>query len=93
MSEPTADQDITYTVLFVDDEPNILRAIKRALFSMNIKQSTLFPGLDGLARSMEYELEYNSWVNTKTGKLSPTLRTQRAGRKKKKTPTRRKKQE
>lgn len=36
MSEPTADQDITYTVLFVDDEPNILRAIKRALFSMNI---------------------------------------------------------
>ncbi|KXJ60031.1 MAG: response regulator [Alteromonas sp. Nap_26] len=36
MSEPTADQGITYTVLFVDDEPNILRAIKRALFSMNI---------------------------------------------------------
>lgn len=25
-----------YTVLFVDDEPNILRALKRALFKFNI---------------------------------------------------------
>jgi len=30
-TEPT-----TYTVLFVDDEPNILRAIKRALFTLDI---------------------------------------------------------
>ena len=30
MTEPT-EQASTYTVLFVDDEPNILRAIKRAL--------------------------------------------------------------
>jgi len=35
MTEPT-DQASTYTVLFVDDEPNILRAIKRALFTMDI---------------------------------------------------------
>ena len=27
------------------------------LYNMNIKQDTLFPGLDGLARSMAYELE------------------------------------
>lgn len=31
-----------------------------ALYSMNITQATLFPGLDGLARSMAYEFEY-SW--------------------------------
>ena len=35
MTEPT-EQTSTYTVLFVDDEPNILRAIKRALFTMDI---------------------------------------------------------
>tara|TARA_Y100000994_G_scaffold57919_1_gene46932 strand:+ start:6374 stop:7681 length:1308 start_codon:yes stop_codon:yes gene_type:complete len=36
MTEPTTEQTSTYTVLFVDDEPNILRAIKRALFTMDI---------------------------------------------------------
>lgn len=36
MTEPTTEQATTYTVLFVDDEPNILRAIKRALFTMDI---------------------------------------------------------
>ncbi|MBT3136533.1 response regulator [Alteromonas sp. ALT199] len=35
MTEPT-EQVTTFTVLFVDDEPNILRAIKRALFTMDI---------------------------------------------------------
>ena len=35
MTEPT-EKASTYTVLFVDDEPNILRAIKRALFTMDI---------------------------------------------------------
>ena len=35
MTEPNA-KATTYTVLFVDDEPNILRAIKRALFTMDI---------------------------------------------------------
>ncbi|MEC8376086.1 MAG: response regulator, partial [Pseudomonadota bacterium] len=36
MTELKADKKATYTVLFVDDEPNILRAIKRALFTMDI---------------------------------------------------------
>ena len=36
MTEPSAENKVTYTVLFVDDEPNILRAIKRALFTMDI---------------------------------------------------------
>ena len=35
MTEPK-EAATTYTVLFVDDEPNILRAIKRALFTMDI---------------------------------------------------------
>jgi hypothetical protein len=30
-----------------------------SLYSMNITQATLFPGLDGLARSMAYEFEYS----------------------------------
>lgn len=37
MSELTTTQETKkYTVLFVDDEPNILRALKRALFKMNM---------------------------------------------------------
>ncbi|BCO20623.1 two-component system response regulator [Alteromonas sp. KC3] len=36
MTEPSTENKVTYTVLFVDDEPNILRAIKRALFTMDI---------------------------------------------------------
>jgi len=31
----------------------------RALFTMNITNATLFPDLDGLARSLGYELEFN----------------------------------
>jgi hypothetical protein len=33
----------------------------RSLYRMNITQATLFPGLDGLARSMAYELEFQYW--------------------------------
>jgi hypothetical protein len=35
----------------------------RKLYGMNISYYTLFPGLDGLARSMSYESEYN-WAFT-----------------------------
>jgi len=31
----------------------------RELYRMNITQSTLFPDLDGLARSLAYELEFH----------------------------------
>jgi hypothetical protein len=34
----------------------------RALFMMNITNATLFPGLDGLARSLAYELEFH-WAH------------------------------
>ena len=31
----------------------------RELYNMNISNATLFPGLDGLARSLAYELEFH----------------------------------
>src|SRR6266853_1793114 len=34
----------------------------RALFMMNITNATLFPDLDGLARSLAYELEFH-WAH------------------------------
>ena len=38
----------------------------RALYGMNITHATLFPGLDGLARSLAYELEYHWAYNPVT---------------------------
>jgi hypothetical protein len=38
-----------------------------ALYNMNLTHATLFPDLDGLARSMAYELEYHWGFNPKTG--------------------------
>jgi hypothetical protein len=44
-----------------------------SLYSMNITQATLFPGLDGLARSMAYEFEYSWEVNLATNKTVESL--------------------
>jgi hypothetical protein len=41
------------------------------LYSMNITYYTLFPGLDGLARSMGYESEYSWEYNPRTMKRRP----------------------
>ena len=38
----------------------------RELYRMNITYSTLFPDLDGLARSMGYELEFHWAYNPRT---------------------------
>jgi hypothetical protein len=38
----------------------------RELYRMNITDATLFPDLDGLARSMGYELEFHWGYNTRT---------------------------
>src|SRR5690242_12540912 len=38
----------------------------RELYRMNITSATLFPDLDGLARSMGYELEFHWGYNTRT---------------------------
>jgi hypothetical protein len=40
----------------------------RELYRMNITQATLFPGLDGLARSLAYELEYHWAYDPRTMK-------------------------
>lgn len=45
-----------------------------ALYSMNITQATLFPGLDGLARSMAYEFEYSWQIDLATNKKLENLR-------------------
>jgi hypothetical protein len=44
-----------------------------ALYSMNITQATLFPGLDGLARSMAYEFEYSWQVDLATNRTLESL--------------------
>jgi len=40
----------------------------RELYRMNITQATLFPDLDGLARSLAYELEFHWAYNPRTMK-------------------------
>ena len=46
---------------------NAVREIgMRELYRMNITYATLFPGLDGLARSMGYELEFHWAYNPRT---------------------------
>jgi hypothetical protein len=47
------------------------------LYSMNITQATLFPGLDGMARSMAYEFEYSWEVDLATGEELESLRNPR----------------
>lgn len=44
-----------------------------ALYSMNITNATLFPGLDGLARSMAYEFEYSWQIDVTTNEIVPSL--------------------
>lgn len=52
-----------------------LRAVAMSsLYDMNITQATLFPGLDGLARSMAYEFEYSWEVDLATDEPVEALR-------------------
>jgi hypothetical protein len=44
----------------------------RELYRMNITSATLFPDLDGLARSLAYELEFHWAYNPRTMKRYPT---------------------
>jgi len=44
-----------------------------SLYSMNITNASLFPGLDGLARSMAYEFEYSWQVDVTTNAVLPSL--------------------
>lgn len=42
-----------------------------ALYTMNITNATLFPDIDGLARSMAYELEFHWAYNPRTMAVNP----------------------
>jgi hypothetical protein len=53
-------------IQFVLDTARMRAEAMAALYSMNITQATLFPGLDGLARSMAYEFEYSWQVDPTT---------------------------
>jgi len=47
---------------------------------MNISNATLFPGIDGLARSLAYELEYEWAVDPKAAQHLKRRRSQQGGR-------------
>lgn len=60
-------------VQFVFDTAKVRADAMASLYSMNITQATLFPGLDGLARSMAYEFEYSWEVDLATNATRQSL--------------------
>lgn len=60
---PDADQCLAKIEL---DVAAMRESAMRGLYSMNLTHATLFPDLDGLARSMAYELEYHWAFNPRT---------------------------
>jgi hypothetical protein len=46
-------------VKFTLDAPAMRKQAMESLYRMNITNATLFPDLDGLARSLSFELEYH----------------------------------
>ena len=61
-------------IQFVFDTERVRADAMASLYSMNLTQATLFPGLDGLARSMAYEFEYSWQVDLKTNEPLETLK-------------------
>jgi hypothetical protein len=59
---------------FVLDVKSMREESMYALYSMNITNATLFPDLDGLARSMAYELEFHWAFNPRTFASYPGYR-------------------
>lgn len=54
-------------VKFIFDTPRMRSAAMRSLYNMNVTYASLFPDLDGLARSMAYELEFHWAFDPVTG--------------------------
>jgi FRG domain len=67
----------TLLVQFEFDTEAVRPAAMAALYTMNITQATLFPDLDGLARSMAYEFEYSWEVDLATNTPLESLRDPR----------------
>ncbi len=61
-------------VKIVFDTGKVRKEAMASMYSMNITQATLFPDLDGLARSMAYEFEYSWEFDLQSNKVRPTLR-------------------
>ncbi|HQV70611.1 MAG TPA: FRG domain-containing protein [Thermoflexales bacterium] len=61
-------------VKFVLKTDKIREKAMESLYYMNITNATLFPGLDGLARSLAYELEFHWAFNPKTMEEYPDHR-------------------
>jgi hypothetical protein len=51
---------------FILPAPKLRETGLRELYRMNITYATLFPDLDGLARSLGYELEFHWSYNPRT---------------------------
>ncbi len=51
----------------------------RSLHAANVTNATLFPGLDGLAKSMAYELEYHWETDPYTNERLSSFDDPRAG--------------
>jgi hypothetical protein len=64
-------------VQFVLQTSKLRAEAMASLYSMNITQATLFPGLDGLARSMAYEFEYSWQVDVRTSNELESLKDPR----------------
>lgn len=64
-------------VQFVLETSKLRAEAMSSLYSMNITQATLFPGLDGLARSMAYEFEYSWQVDVRTSEELESLKDPR----------------
>jgi FRG domain len=56
---------------FIIDTAMVRETAMRDLYNMNINNATLFPGLDGMARSLAFELENHWGFNPKTMEVYP----------------------
>ena len=53
---------------------SLRRDAMKELYSMNITNATLFPGMDGLARSLGFELEFHWAFDPVTNEVYPGYR-------------------
>jgi hypothetical protein len=60
---------------FIFDTQRVRSEAMRSLYSMNITNASLFPDLDGLARSMAYELEFHWAFDPLTGAARAGLKS------------------
>ena len=67
----TYEQPGSTLVKLIIDTEHVRDAAMYALYNMNVSYATLFPGLDGMSRSLAYELEHDWYRNPKTYETRP----------------------